>query len=436
MQDYLKAISGFIGNKRLNQQIMPEMSDHIKEKTALYVERGFDEEAAWEKANADMGEDAETVAAQLRAMQRSYRRIDFILYACSLLYFAFCFLSRAFSLVLLDFSFFGRVGVYLPRFGFDFFVFVLGPIALMLLSARRRWVLPPLWSAAVLLTGGDATLSYYVLLAELVSGNIRRYAAFAGTFEIFCDNPLLQGLNFGVQLLLALCCVLIACISFRFRRNRAKKTDRKIKSAVCAVPVFCMVFFALLTCLSLVCRFNASPAAFGLEDYPNVDQVYIQFAETQAELDRHAITGEEKAPEAAPGALPHLQILCHLDSVFSHDVWTRIADGAVPYTENTVVKTPSEDVFDHIDRYSRLDSEYRPMDRYFSYLLSRRSVSVPYAPFCRVYYLKGGSSISECEVIDAQTYTLSPGDEVTVCACFFSMTDEKWTILLGNENEG
>ena len=228
MKDYVARVTESIRQKRLRQALADELADHVQSKTELYISRGFDEETAREKANADMGETAETVREQLETLHRAYLAFD----------------------VLFHLAFFGALAV-LSFYGFyvlGFFwiepyaVEIGAPVvcccmAAAAVSSRRGYTVLPVFALIYALVFLPLSASPVMFWLELLSGNLRGFRENAAVYRLAPSalTCVFMGL-FACGLLAAV--VLIVLHNVKVKRAACTPQSlRRAKRAAVAVSV-------------------------------------------------------------------------------------------------------------------------------------------------------------------------------------------------------
>ena len=220
MNLYVQSVIGQIRDRRLSQALDAELSDHIEEKTALYMERGFDEGDAREKANADMGEDAETVAAQLSGIHRSGKVGDVLLsLLCILIFFASLFFVSLFLFLeknSVDYNTqLRKAGECLQAFTF--------PFSILWIAKKRKLVFPMLLCAVQFVLLFPFFLSQTTFLFYAVSGRPLQYLQMHEIWSLHVQHPVLLILNgcvTGIYVALSL------CFAFFLFCKKARRTSK------------------------------------------------------------------------------------------------------------------------------------------------------------------------------------------------------------------
>lgn len=235
MKDYVAAVLAGIRQKRTRQALSDELNDHLLCRAALYEERGFDPAAAREKANADMGETAETVGEQLSALHRSFWVFDAL--------FHLLFLG-----LLAPVSFFGFYA-FLILFDEPYLYDIGTPVVCVCLLALavsylRSYRALPVIATVYLLVASVFSIKITVFYGELLTG---RLSAFYDNGNRYTLGP--TALTIGVTAALA-CAYLamgIAVTAHAVKRKRSLYTLRSRRfgqRAACAALALCVLWLA------------------------------------------------------------------------------------------------------------------------------------------------------------------------------------------------
>lgn len=259
MKDYVQAVLENVRGKRLRREAAAELSCHVEEKAALYASRGFSPEAALEKANADLGEDAETVAAQLSGVHRAFGARDVLF-----LLFELLFLAAAGAVRFIQFTaerdalymfadwetqppfFLGLPGLVLPLFT----AFTLFHTAVLLVSLRRRYVLSPVLCAVSLAVCGRFHFALPAALGAIFCGQRKDFFYRWANFRLFAGDARPIAVSFALYSLLAGFALFVGIVNATLRRGgQTKKTLRltgRMRRAVLAVACAGLAVYAAL----------------------------------------------------------------------------------------------------------------------------------------------------------------------------------------------
>ena len=411
MSDYVQKVLREIKSRRDARLIGAELSDHIAEKQALFLERGYDPAAAARMAEAAMGEEAETVGAALSALHRRSRAWDLALWLACM-----AALGCAAALILFGFVFeYGSgLSTHTPVSlgGMPYQAWVL--VAAALIAYRRRLILPPLTAGAALLFSAGGTLSAACFWAELFSGGLARAVAEGKRYGLASASPALRTAHFAVTVFAALLCFGLALLSARRKSARAGKKDaaagRLLSGALAAFLLFQIGAPVAARCLGG----KGDPAGLSLPEYPSADRIVIIFDAEEPSVERY------RAGEAS-----YIAIDTRFYSVFT-DPSMEIVSATAPYTLPDPVT-----VFDYPDRFGHYGSDYGSVDRILDRLEpDRLRLFTDYRPYVLVLGIdeRTENGVTGSETVWQRRLNWPPDEELTVYFRLFGMTSCEVTL--------
>lgn len=166
--EYIKKACAAITDKNKRAQVSAELEAHILDKADYYAELGYDRQAAFDKATADMG-DPEEISASLGALHKSHSRLCQALSSLLVLLFALITFFRG----RLNYGANYEILVY-HSILMDFLsvAFIISLAALLIVSFRqkRKWyaviaggILVIHFLLSLFFTGGDTCTILYAL---------------------------------------------------------------------------------------------------------------------------------------------------------------------------------------------------------------------------------------------------------------------------------
>lgn len=249
MKNYVSVVLGKIQNKNQKQFISEELHAHIEDRTAYYIEAGFDEETAAIKANEAMGQDADAVGQQLNLIHQNYGFLNIIfaivnsimlLFLGAIVFFSSEYDGEKFFLCLTSYShFYWLTG------------FVIIMLAELYFALKMKLAFSVFSSAFNLLCYAVLTAGYVPAVFafyKLLKGEIKSYALFTAFYTVKLEN---DAVNIISALFIAIC-ILLAVLSLftvlRFTKAkcslRTVKFERVLKAMILIVLLFVSVVFA------------------------------------------------------------------------------------------------------------------------------------------------------------------------------------------------
>lgn len=451
MSRFIEKVLWYLPSKKDRDAVQAELEDHFACKTALFEERGFDEDGAKEKAEEAFGDCAEETGLLLAAVHKRSRLLDWLVWIMCMLVHAVLILYHL-LLLLYNSAFFPEeilqyyFGEHVELRPESSVVVILSLSLLIMIAWRRRLRAPLLTAAFHLLLSLKDFLLLSTVLAETLTGKATRYLAYDKTYSVLANRSPLTVCNACFAVILCGLTVWLFLLACRYRKNAARKTDARRGRTVARTFAALGLLTFLIGCEYFVLQKVVVPAEYGVPDYVAVTNVMLVFGDSTEEIYTYSLVKDGVANYHPKDGHPYLEIQCSLD-IFDRDSSYYINDGytdgrAEPSSSYTTTEIPGKedrkkDGKYQIDNLGRYPYDYEKLDAFTSYVLKEDAIQVEYHPYCRVYYfddvwLKDGSYLRPTA---AESFYIAPGDDLLLRLRMASLTPTEIHVIVGEKQE-
>lgn len=452
MSRFIEKVLWYLPSKKDRDAVQAELEDHFACKTALFEERGFDEDGAKEKAEEAFGDCAEETGLLLATVHKRSRLLDWLVWTMCMLVHAVLLLYHL--LLLLYNTGFYPEGIFQYFFGEHVelrpessLVVILSLSLLIMIAWRRRLRVPLLTAAFHLLLSLNDFLLLSTVLAETLTGKAARYLAYDKTYSVLANRSPLTVCNVCVTVMLCGLTVWLFLLACRSRKNAVRKTDARRGRAVVRTFTAIGLLTVLIGCEYFVLQRVVVPADHGIPDYIDATNVMLVFGDSTEEIYSYSLVKDGVSNYHPKDDHPYLEIVYSFD-LFEKDSRFYIEKEwpnekkTHPYISYSYTAIPGEEDVRNDDPatwdiFVRFPYDYAPIDAFTSCVLKESAIQVDYHPYCRVYYfdhvrLKDGSYLRPTT---AESFYVAPGDDLLLRLRMASLTPTEIHVIVGEKQE-